>query len=122
MAALPGSPGVNDGRCSAAHSCEEPAPFGWMTLTHKINKGQWLASRKRPENVVQMWCGAVPEAPREAEFDLSHRPDQDVSWSGRRDSNPRPSPWQIRRGPTPLPAPLQIDAGRSEYLTDRSEP
>ena len=77
--------------------------FSWMTLTHKI-KGSTAPGRKRSENVVQMWCGAVPEAPREAEIDPSNRPDLDFYRSGRRDSNPRPSPWQGGdMGPPRLP-------------------
>jgi len=43
---------------------------------------------------VQMWCAAPLDAPRGADFSPSHVRDLDFLWSGRRDSNPRPSPWQ----------------------------
>jgi hypothetical protein len=62
-------------------------------LSEKI-KGQLPDRPKSQENVVQMWCATVPDAPREADFGLSHRHDLDFLSSGRRDSNPRPSPWQ----------------------------
>src|ERR1039458_2932972 len=41
-----------------------------------------------------MWCTAPLDAPRGADFSPSHGRDLDFLWSGRRDSNPRPSPWQ----------------------------
>jgi hypothetical protein len=49
----------------------------------------------------------------------------DFLWSGRRDSNPRPSPWQkntIEGSPTPLPAPSQISAACSAFSTDHNTP
>ena len=48
-----------------------------------------------------MWCAAVPNAPPEDNFDAAYRHYLDILWSGRRDSNPRPSPWQLKE--TQLP-------------------
>jgi len=39
-------------------------------------------------------CGARPDSPQAAVFRPSHCYNLDFLWSGRRDSNPRPSPWQ----------------------------
>src|ERR1700683_1597871 len=51
-----------------------------------------------------MWCGPLSPALIRAGFNPSTRPDLGFFWSGRRDSNPRPSPWQYDsfrpRGPT----------------------
>jgi len=74
---------------------------------------------------VQMWCAALLKSPPRGQFGPSHGHYLDFLWSGRRDSNPRPSPWQrksYRGAPTPLPAPLQIDAACSAFSTDHSKP
>src|ERR1039458_10186974 len=58
---------------------------------------QWFKAAiggKSSADVVQMWCTAPLDAPRGADFSPSHGRDLDFLWSGRRDSNPRPSPWQ----------------------------
>jgi hypothetical protein len=43
---------------------------------------------------VRMWCKPPSETVQWAGFGPSHRRYLDFLWSGRRDSNPRPSPWQ----------------------------
>ena len=65
-----------------------------MTLTRENNGSPGAIGEKSSANVVQMWCAAPLDAPRGADLSPSHIPDLDFLWSGRRDSNPRPSPWQ----------------------------
>jgi len=65
-----------------------------VTLTREDNGSPAAIGGKSSANVVQMWCTAPLAAPRGADFSPSHGRDLDFLWSGRRDSNPRPSPWQ----------------------------
>jgi hypothetical protein len=69
-------------------------PRGAATFTRENNGSPATVDEKSLANVVQMWCAAPLDAPRGADFSPSHVRDLDFLWSGRRDSNPRPSPWQ----------------------------
>ena len=70
--------------------------------------------------MVQMWCTAPLDAPRGADFGPSHGRDLDFLWSGRRDSNPRPSPWQVDAGENwRMPA---TDSAGKYWLLYISEP
>jgi len=73
---------------------QQPSQEGAATLTRENNGSPAVIGGKSSANVVQMWCTAPLDAPREADFSPSYGRDLDFLWSGRRDSNPRPSPWQ----------------------------
>src|ERR1035441_8646008 len=72
----------------------QPSQEEAATLTRENNGSPAAIGGKSSADVVQMWCTAPLDAPRGADFSPSHGRDLDFLWSGRRDSNPRPSPWQ----------------------------
>jgi hypothetical protein len=87
-----------DLRCSAgdraALATDNDACSAESTSLHMQNvRVSPRASGKTRRNVVQMWCAQLGCSTREA-FNSSRRRDLVILWSGRRDSNPRPSPWQ----------------------------
>ena len=69
-------------------------PRGAATFTRENNGSPATVGGKSSANVVQMWCTASLDAPRGTDFSPSRGRDLDFLLSGRRDSNPRPSPWQ----------------------------
>jgi hypothetical protein len=76
----------------------------WITQQARMSRAISKTKVSRsPEKVVQMWCIALADATREADLDPSQRHYLDFIWSGRRDSNPRPSPWQKNLPGNPNP-------------------